>query len=104
MREEGSVIRLAVVVGVLVMSSCTPGEAGMGNTPTKQPLFVAGPSVTIAAGPGHVALGDMNRDGRLDLVVSSGKGRSIMVLLNDVDGAGGAAPGKGVRNIADKSE
>lgn len=104
MREEGSVIRLAVVVGVLVMSSCTPGEAGMGNTPTKQPLFVAGPSVTIAEGPGNVALGDVNRDGWLDLVVSSGKGRSIMVLLNDVDGAGGAGPGKGVRKSADKSE
>jgi hypothetical protein len=104
MRKERSVIRLVVIVGVLVMSSCTPGEAGMGNTPAKQPLFVAAPSVTIAGGPGNVALGDMNRDGRLDLVVSSGQGRSIMVLLNDVDGAGGAGPGKGVGKSADKSE
>jgi hypothetical protein len=100
MRKKHSVIRLAAVVGVLVMSACTSGEAGMGRTPTQQPLFVAGPSINIPSGPSDVVLGDMNRDGRLDLVVSSGQARSIMVLLSNSTGdSTGESAGKG----ADKS-
>jgi FG-GAP-like repeat len=92
MRKKHSVIRLAAVVGLLVMTSCSRGEAGASKTATQQPLFVAEPPIDIASGPSDVVLGDMNRDGRLDLVASSGQARSIMVLL-DESPAGGAVKG-----------
>src|SRR6266550_696397 len=85
MRKTLSAIRFVATVGVLVMSSCTSGQGGVGQTDVQQALFVAGPGspLTIAAEPSDVVLGDMNKDGRLDLVVASGQARSISVLLND---------------------
>ena len=81
MRNTLSAIRLVATVGVLVMSSCTSGEGGV----VQQTLFVAGPGspLAIASEPSDVVLGDMNKDGRLDLVVANGKARTILVLLND---------------------
>ena len=103
--RKNSAIRLVATVGVLVMSSCTSGEVGVGQTGAQQTLFVTGPGspLTVASGPSDVVLGDMNRDGRLDLVVASGQARSIMVLLNDStgDGAGrGAGKNDGPFHVA----
>ena len=42
--------------------------------------------IAVAGGPGNVALGDVNQDGKPDLVVASGRDRSITVLLGQGDG------------------
>jgi FG-GAP-like repeat len=85
MRKTLSAIRFVATVGVLVMSSCTSGQGGVGQTDVQQALFVPGPGspLTIASEPSDVVLGDMNKDGRLDLIVANGQARSILVLLND---------------------
>jgi hypothetical protein len=48
------------------------------------PLFAPAPGspIAVAGGPGNVALGDLNQDGKPDLVVASGRDRTITVLLN----------------------
>ncbi len=60
-----------------------------------RPLFAPAPGspLAVAAGPGNVALGDVNQDGKPDLVVASGKERSITVLLGQGDGRFRAARG-----------
>jgi hypothetical protein len=66
--------------------ACGPGE---------QPLFVAatGSPIAVAGGPGNVVLGDVNGDGKLDMVVASGQARAITVLLGQGDGQFRAAGG-----------
>src|ERR1700730_9902719 len=104
MRKALSAIRFVGTVGVLIMSSCTSGEVGVGQTGAQQSLFVAGPGspLTIASEPSDVVLGDMNKDGRLDLVVANGQARSILVLLNDDtgDSANGGAGKNGPFRVA----
>jgi len=51
-------------------------------------LFTQAPGspISIAGGPGNVVIGDLNNDKKLDLVVTSGRSRSIAVLLGKGDG------------------
>jgi VCBS repeat protein len=66
--------------------SCNSGDASL--VASQSPLFtqVPGPPITVTGGPSNVIVGDMNKDGKPDLVVTSGQARTITVLL----GAGGS--------------
>jgi len=48
---------------------------------------------TVGAGPGDLALGDVNRDGRADILTANGGGNSVSVLLGDGRGNFSDAPG-----------
>jgi hypothetical protein len=67
------------------LASCN-GEASVGNS-TQQPIFTPAPGFPIAieGGAGNVSIGDMNRDGKPDLVVASQQARRITVLLGQGD-------------------
>lgn len=58
------------------------------------PLFAPAPGspIPVEGGPSNVALADVNTDGELDLVVTSGQKRSITLLLGQGDGQFRAAP------------
>jgi hypothetical protein len=70
----------------------------MGSAQSEKLLFAPAPGspIAVAGGPGNVALGDVNQDGTLDLVVASGSNRSMTVLLGQSDGRFAAAPGSPV--------
>src|SRR5687767_8078961 len=79
------------LAGILV------GCSACGGGPT--PLFQASPGspIAVAGGPGNVALGDLDGDGKLDLVVACGKGKSVPVFLGQGDGRFRPAPGGPVK-------
>jgi hypothetical protein len=56
------------------------------------PRFVLGPGSPIAIGgaPGGIEAADLNRDGKLDLVVTNGRASAVELLFGD--GRGGFAP------------
>ena len=66
----------------------------LGCGPADRPLFAPAPGspIAVAGGPGNVALGDLNGDGKLDLVVACGKDKSVTVLLGQGDGRFRPAP------------
>jgi FG-GAP-like repeat len=63
---------------------------GVGAGP---PLADAGVRLAAGRGPGSLALADLNRDGRLDLVVANDESGDVTVLLGDGKGGFSAAPG-----------
>jgi hypothetical protein len=73
----------SVAVAVLLLASCKTGEGSAGNS--QQPIFVtrAASRITLPAKPSNVALADLNEDGQLDLIVTSGESRTVTVLLGD---------------------
>jgi hypothetical protein len=67
-------IKLTAVV-ILILASCNAGEPT-----TQRPLFSSGPVIKLANKPSNVALADLNKDGRLDLVVASEQARTITIM------------------------
>jgi hypothetical protein len=66
---------------VICLSSCT---ASRGNNRVQQPPLFAvamGSPVSLACGASNVTSGDLNKDGRPDLIVTCGEGRALTVLL-----------------------
>ena len=55
------------------------------------PIFLTAPFISLSANPTSVAAGDLNGDGKLDLVVTKKGSSNVTVLLGD--GKGGFAPG-----------
>ena len=69
---------LLILVGLL---SCTAGQTNVAG-PQKTILATApGSPIAIACEPSNVVAGDLNKDGKPDLVVACGEARSLMVLL-----------------------
>jgi len=71
-------------------SACT-------GAPAQRPVLAPAPGSPIAVpgAPGNVALGDLNQDGKLDLVVASGSG--ITVLIGHGDGRFSPANGSPIK-------
>lgn len=80
-----SVLTLLATLLSIPFLSCNTGDANLGTT--QSPLFTLapGPAITVAGRPSNVVVGDMNKDGKPDLVVTSEQARTITVML----GAGG---------------
>ncbi len=87
--QNHAVISLAVLLLVLSLSSCNGGQADGGSQ--QQPIFAPAPGspIAVACGPGNVVVGDLNNDGKPDLVVACGEAHALTVLL----GAGGGLSG-----------
>ena len=81
-----SVLTLLATLLSIPFLACNTGDASWGTT--QSPLFTQapGPPITVAGGPSNVVVGDMNKDGKPDLVVTSDQARTITVLL----GTGGS--------------
>jgi hypothetical protein len=81
-----SIWTLLTTLFSILFLACNPGDVTSGSSPS--PLFTQapGPPITVAGGPSNVVVGDMNKDGKLDLVVTSEQARAITVLL----GVGGS--------------
>ena len=93
---------ILIALSLLFFVSCESSKAGSAtNIQTQQSLFTPAPGspISIAGGPGNVVIGDMNNDKKLDLVVASGRSRSISVLLGKGDGQFAAPSGSKMVSI-----
>ena len=87
--KDHAVVSVATLLVVLCLSSCNAGQANVGSL--QQPIFASAPGspVPVACGPGNVAVGDLNNNGKPDLVVACGQARAMTVLLGTGSGRGG---------------
>jgi hypothetical protein len=92
-------MKLRVLLFTVSMPLFSLASAMCAEPQSRKPLFAPAPGspIAVAGGPGNVVLGDLNKDGKLDLVVTCGGGRSVTVLLGQGDGQFRAAPGSPVR-------
>jgi hypothetical protein len=80
---------VAILTALLVMfcsSSCHAREAG-GGPQSSMFAHASGSPLAIGCGPGTLAVGDINKDGKSDLIVGCEQTRTLTVLL----GTGGGA-------------
>jgi len=84
--KQQAVVSLAILA-VFFLSSCNAGQANVGSR--QQPIFAPGSPVPVACGPGNVVVGDLNNDGKPDLVAACGEARAMVVLLGTGGGRGG---------------
>ena len=73
---------MTTLLVLLVLTSCKASQANVSIQ--GQPLFAPAPSspIAVTCGPGSVTVGDMNNDGKPDLVIGCGEERRLTVLLN----------------------
>ena len=78
--RTGELFLIGALIGLCLCSSNAQVQ--------KNHLFVQAPGspISITGGPSNVAIADMNKDGKPDIVVACGQGRSISVLLGTGDG------------------
>jgi hypothetical protein len=62
-----------------------------GSASSSQSTFLVAPAVSISGAPTSVAVGDLNNDGKLDLVVANSSAAIVTVLLGKGDGGFQAA-------------
>ncbi|MBI4428705.1 MAG: VCBS repeat-containing protein [Ignavibacteriales bacterium] len=77
-------ITLNTILAALFLAFCPFTSAQ-----NKSPIFVAAPGspISIQGGPANISLADMNIDGKVDLVVACGQGRTISILLGSGNGS-----------------
>jgi hypothetical protein len=83
-------IRVLLAVVALLLSACSAPQA-------QRPLLAPAPGspIAVAGAPASIAIGKVNEDEKLDLVVTSAHG--ITVLLGQGDGRFRAAPGSPIK-------
>lgn len=69
------ILRLTAVP-ILIFASCSPGE-----TTPQHSLFGPAVRISMQIKPSNVELADLNKDGRLDLIVASDEARAISILF-----------------------
>ena len=80
---------ISIALSLFFLVSCQSSKADSAiSLQPEQSLFTQAPGspISIADGAGNVAIGDMNNDKKLDLVVTGGRSRSVAVLLGQGDG------------------
>jgi hypothetical protein len=78
-----STTTLSISLVSVLFLSCSTGDAHLGTS--QSALFSQALPITIAGGASNVVVGDLNKDGNPDIVVTSEQARTITVLL----GSGG---------------
>jgi len=80
------VVALSAAFISISFLSCKAGDAS--GSSAEHPIFkhASGSPFAVAGDPGNVAIGDMNKDGKADLIVTGERSRSISVLLGEGDG------------------
>ncbi|MCM3870796.1 MAG: VCBS repeat-containing protein [Pyrinomonadaceae bacterium] len=96
-----SILTLLSTLLSIFFLSCDPGDASLGTTQSPLLAQAPGPSITVTGGPSNVAVGDMNKDGKPDLVVTSGQARTITVLLGGGSDAKFRGTGGNALTVAD---
>ena len=90
MLKKSFVIPCVLALSAAFISICFwSGKAGDTNGSSQEPSLFAnapGSPFAVAGDPGNVVIGDMNKDGKPDLIVTGGRSRSISVLLGQGDG------------------
>jgi hypothetical protein len=76
-----AVVSLVSFLMMICLSSCSAGHAN--GDSTQQPIFAVAPGspVSVPCGASNVVSGDLNKDGKPDLLVTCGEGRALTVLL-----------------------
>lgn len=89
-----ALVLLATAVSVFFLASGDARQSRVAGTPP--PFFAPAPGspIALAGGPSNVVIGDMNNDGKPDLVVVGGQVRDVTVLFGQGDGQFRAGPGK----------
>ena len=77
-----AVVGITILLVGLLLSSCSAGQANVSSL--QQSMFASAPGspIPVSCGPGNVVVGDLNNDGKPDLVVSCGDDRTLTVLLS----------------------
>ncbi len=64
-------------IALLVLASCA------GETNPQQSLFRPAVRISLPSKPSNVELADLNKDGRLDLIVASDEAKTVMVMMGE---------------------
>jgi hypothetical protein len=72
----GRKMKLAAIA-LLVLASCA------GETNPQQSLFRPAVRISLPSKPSNVELADLNKDGRLDLIVASDEAKTVMVMMGE---------------------
>lgn len=76
------IVGITTLLAVLTLSSCSAGQANVTNL--QQPMFASAPGspISVPCGPGNVVVGDLNNDGKPDLIASCEQTRTLTVVLS----------------------
>ena len=93
--------RLISVICVLMIPTSGCQAQTRRSAPAQDALFrpAAGSPINVGGRPNDVAVGDWNRDGKLD-VVTCNEGETLTVLLGDGRGGFTPAPGSPIKAAA----
>ena len=79
--RDYAVVSVATLLVMFFLSSCHAREANVGSP--QRPIFApaAGSPIAVTCGASNVVVGDLNNDGKPDLIVACGQTRALAVLI-----------------------